>query len=113
MKKSFEEKLKQFLNENRPRLLTDKRFVIKSCFGAKAGYWCGNIFVTYGSFGVALKLPRSTVENLIKKRDGKPLQYFKNGHVKRDYVVLLPLLSKDKSRLTYLLTRSLELASSS
>jgi hypothetical protein len=56
--------LKSLLEQARPRLAKSYRLEFKNCFGAVAGYVNGNIFVSCGRFGVALRLPPAVLDNL-------------------------------------------------
>ncbi len=78
----------------------------KSVFGAVAAYADGKIFITYGKFGVALKLPADVCQSLINEDACGPLKYFEKGHVKKNYVVLSRSILDDQSRLDALLRQS-------
>jgi len=108
MAKDYSQILTSYLKLWLPRLLCDKRFEIKNCFGAKAGYWKKNIFVSCGNFGLALKLPARTISNLLHNKEAKPLKYFEKGHVKKGYAVISPAVFNKKSRMIYLLKLSIK-----
>lgn len=82
----------------------------KNCFGAVAGYVDGNIFISCGRFGIALKLPSTTINRLLEERGVRHLKYFPNGHVKRDYVVLPKRILEDRGRLKGLVDQSIRFA---
>ena len=82
------DELKKLLEHARPELASSGALDFKNVFGAVAGYVDGNIFVTCGKFGVALKLPSETLEELLKEKDAERLRYFPKGHIKKEYVVL-------------------------
>ena len=79
----------------------------KSCFGAMAGYVEGNIFISCGKFGLALKLPETHRNNLFEDPQAKPLKYFDKGHVKKEYVVLPKKVLSNSKRMTLLLEESI------
>ncbi len=67
----------------------------KMCFGAIAGYVDGKIFISCGKFGIALKLPEKIRHELMEHHNARPLRYFKNGHIKKEYVVIPSALKDD------------------
>lgn len=71
----------------------------KSVFGAVAAYADSNIFLTCGTFGIAVKLDNATCISIINEGDGEPLKYFAKGHVKKGYVVLSNDILNDPARL--------------
>jgi hypothetical protein len=92
----------------RPRLSQTHHLEFKNCFGAVAGYVEGQIFITCGKFGVALKLPPEKITALLKEKGVKPLQYFPNGHVKKDYAVLPKRILGNKDQFKKLVDTSLK-----
>ncbi len=78
----------------------------KSVFGAVGAYANGQIFMSCGKFGVAVKLPDDACASLIAAGGGTPLKYFEKGHVKRNYVVLPDSTLKDRVRTRELLKQS-------
>ena len=76
------------LKQARPKLSTTHRLEFKNVFGAVGGYVNGKIFVSYGKFGVALRLPPDTLDMLFQEKEAKHLKYFPSGHVKKEYAVL-------------------------
>jgi TfoX-like protein len=91
----------------RPKLSQTHDLEYKNCFGAVAGCIEGQIFISCGKFGVALKLPPKTIAKLSKESDVKPLKYFPKGHVKKDYAVLPRRILEDKSQFKKLIERSI------
>ena len=104
----FREKLESLLQKVRPRLSSTHNLEFKKCFGAVTGYVNGNIFISCGKFGVALKLPAKTLEKLFEDGEVKPLKYFPNGHVKKEYAVLSKHMLNDLSRLKKLVDNSIK-----
>ena len=82
----------------------------KNCFGAVAGYVNGNIFVSCGKFGLALRLPPQTLKELFKEADVSPLKYFKKGHAKKEYAVIPKRVIDDHSRFKKLVNVSIKFA---
>ncbi len=74
-------------------------WVSKPSFGAVAGYVEGKLFVSYGSFGLALKLPSEPRRELLAHGGGTPLRYFPKGHVKKEYVVIPLRILEDEQAL--------------
>ncbi|MCH7624504.1 MAG: TfoX/Sxy family protein [Chloroflexi bacterium] len=106
MKISYLDDLKKLLDHAHPGLASSGGLDFKNVFGAVAGYVDGNIFVTCGKFGVALKLPSETLEELLKERDVERLRYFPKGHIKKEYVVLPERMLADERLLKELLEKS-------
>lgn len=108
MKKNedYRGRLQSLLEQTHPRLAKNYRLEFKNCFGATAGYVNGNIFVSCGRFGVALRLPRDVLENLFKETGVSHLKYFPKGHVKKEYAVIPPRILHDQARLKALLSKS-------
>ena len=107
-KNVYIERITKLISLTRPRLSQTHHLEFKNCFGAVAGYVKGQIFITCGKFGVALKLPPKKITELIKERGVKPLQYFPNGHVKKDYAVLPKRILENKSQFKKLIDNSLK-----
>jgi TfoX/Sxy family transcriptional regulator of competence genes len=110
LKPEYLNRLTDLLERIRPRLGTTHELSFKSCFGAVAGFVDGNIFISCGRFGTALKLPAKTVASLLEEKGFKRLKYFPNGHVKKDYAVLPGRILQDKSRMKRLLHQSISFA---
>ena len=93
-----------------PALRRKHQLAFKSCFGAVAGFMNGQIFISCGRFGVALRLPPSILSDLFKDPMVGHLKYFPNGHIKKEYAVLPAQILGDEGRLKYLLDMSVEYA---
>lgn len=107
-KNSYQNQLENLLKSVRPRLSSTHDLDFKPCFGAIAGYVNGNIFISCGKFGVALKLPAKTLAELFLEDKAKPLKYFPNGHVKKDYAVLPKHILEEPSKLKKLIDKSIK-----
>jgi hypothetical protein len=103
----YRDQLKCLLKKTRPRLGSTHNLEFKKCFGAVAAYVNGNIFISCGKFGVALKLPPKSLATLLKEEGVKPFKYFPNGHVKKDYAVLSKCILDGSSRLKKLVNQSI------
>ena len=104
----YSEKITTLLEQVRPKLSTIHRLEFKNVFGAVGGYVNGPIFVSCGTFGVALRLPALTLESLFNEKIAKHLKYFPNGHVKKEYAVLPKRVIEDSHKFKKLLDKSIE-----
>ena len=111
LKSKYLNTIKNLLRQTLPGLETEHELAFKSCFGAVAAYVDGNIFATCGQFGVALKLPSITVEELLKEQGGQLLKYSANGRVKKNYVVIPTQLLVDRENLGNLVGQSVQYVS--
>ena len=107
-KNKYLDKVTKLISQARPRLSKTHNLEYKNCFGAIAGYVEGHIFISCGKFGVALKLSPKKINELSKERDVKPLQYFPNGHIKKDYAVLPKRILENKGQFKKLIENSLK-----
>ena len=104
----YRDELEGLLKKVRPRLSSTHDLAFKKCFGAVAGYVNGNIFISCGRFGVALKLPPKTLATLFEDEEVKPLKYFPNGHIKKEYAVLPKNILDDSKKLKKLIDKSID-----
>jgi TfoX/Sxy family transcriptional regulator of competence genes len=70
----------------------------KHFFGGAAGYADGRIFISLTPAGLALKLPEEARLRLIEE-GAKPLRYFADGPIKKNYVVVPDGLAHDDGAL--------------
>ena len=103
----YRDRISDVLERTRPRLASTHELSFKKCFGAIAGYVDENIFISSGRFGIALKLPATTIDRLMAEDGARHLKYFPKGHVKRDYVVLPQQVLEDQRRLKKLVDGSI------
>ena len=108
MENKYLNEITKLLQQVFPRLAITHNLKFKNCFGAVAGYIDGNIFISCGKFGVALKLPKAVLDNLFNDKDVKHLKYFPNGHIKKEYVVLSRRILENKKILKKLIDRSIK-----
>jgi len=107
----YRNQLESLLKKARPRLSSTHNLEFKPCFGAIAGYVNGEIFISCGKFGVALKLPAKTLAVLFLEDKAKPLKYFPKGHVKKEYDILPRHILEEPSKLKKLIDRSIKQSS--
>lgn len=111
MRGSYLDELTDLLEQACPRLAATHQLEFKNVFGAAAGYVNGNIFMSYGKFGVALRLPPETLERAFKEKGVEPLKYFPKGHIKKEYAVLPKRILDDKDQFKGLLDKSIRYVS--
>ena len=76
-----------------------KKIEVKHFFSGAAIFVNGNICISLTPVGLALKLPERSRKTLLKRKGTKPLRYFPNGPMKKDYVVLPQTMVKDRRTL--------------
>ena len=108
MENKYSKKIVKLLEQAHPKLATTHRLEFKNVFGAVGGYVNKHIFISYGKFGVALRLPPETLDNLFKNKSAKHLKYFPNGHIKKEYAVLPKRIVKDRRQFKKLVDKSIK-----
>ena len=94
MKNKYSDEIIYLLNRTHPKLASAHRLEFKNFFGAIVGYIDGNIFISCGNFGIALKLPAQTLGELFEMKDVQQLKYFAKGHIKKSTRCYLSVSSK-------------------
>jgi len=108
VKNKYLDRLTTLLEQTDSKLTATYRLEFKNVFGAVAGYINGNIFISCGKFGIALKLPPPEfLAELFKEKGIKHLQYFPNGHVKKEYAVIPQRIIENKQRFKKILYKSI------
>ena len=107
MKDVYLKQLTKLLKQTRPRLVSTHRLAFKNVFGAIGGYVNGRIFISCGTFGVALRLPPETLSTLFRETDIKHLKYFPKGHIKKEYAILPKRILNNKTQLKKLVDISI------
>ena len=107
MSDKYFNRLTALLKQVRPKLASTHQLVFKNVFGAVGGYVNGRIFISCGTFGIALKLPPEMLEALFREKGIKRLKYFRNGHVKKEYAVLPKRMLNNKRQFRKLLDKSI------
>ncbi len=110
MQNHYAEQLIELLTQRRPEMVFRCRLEFKNVFGAVGGYIKGRIFVVYGRFGLALKLPPDIRDPLFKKKIAARFRYFPNGHIKKEYALLAQRVLDDRPRLNELIDASIKYA---
>src|SRR3989344_8375231 len=108
MENLYLNEIRILLKQARPKLSTTHRLEFKNVFGAVGGYVNGKIFVSYGKFGVALRLPPDTLDMLFQEKEAKHLKYFPSGHVKKEYAVLSKRMLENKHQLKKFVDESIK-----
>ncbi len=103
----YENTLREILCSAWPN--TDRHYTLeyRKLFGVSGGYVNNKIFCSCGGFGLALKLPLEDRAEMFQA-GGKPLKYFPNGHIKKDYVVLTDKMIGDHKKLRRLIEVSVQ-----
>jgi TfoX/Sxy family transcriptional regulator of competence genes len=104
MQVNYRQQLEQLIDD--ASLPASCQISYKSVFGAVGAYANGQIFMSCGTFGVAVKLADDACASLVAEGAGGPMKYFEKGHVKRNYVVLASATLKDRARTQNLLRQS-------
>ena len=110
MSNTYSDTLEKLFHQVHPELFIVHQITFKNCFGAIAGYVDGHIFASCGKFGVALRLPPEVLAELLKEAGVAHLQYFPNGHVKKEYAVLPKSMIDDRGRFRELVGKSVDFA---
>jgi hypothetical protein len=87
MAKEYFEKLSNLIRELNIEDEVDFPLEIKHFFSGAALYVNGTIRVSWSPVGLAFKLPKAEVNELIKNGKAKPLRYFPKGNIKKGYAL--------------------------
>ncbi|MCH7553009.1 MAG: TfoX/Sxy family protein [Chloroflexi bacterium] len=101
MTKEHLEELSGLLQRAVPRGLKSVKLECKHFFSGAAVYANGKICMTLTPAGFAMKLPEEPRSILMKHEGAKPLRYFPEGPIKKDYVVVPNVMLKDMKALKY------------
>ena len=107
MAKEYLERLEALLRPVARTLPPEVEFAIKHFFSGAAAYANGRICITLTTVGLALKLPEDSRASL-KKKGAKPLRYFPNGPIKKDYVVVPRSYREDRRKLAAWARKSID-----
>ena len=80
-----------------------KKIEVKHFFSGAAVYANGKICISLTPVGLALKLPERSRTTLLKRKGTKPLRYFPQGPIKKEYVVLPKTMVNDRRALRRLI----------
>ncbi len=107
MARQYLEKLQSLLHPLTRALPAGVALECKHFFSGAAAYAEGRICITLTTVGLALKLPEDGRAELTKE-GAKPLRYFANGPIKKDYVVVPPAFLDDPERLAIWARKSVD-----
>ena len=85
----------------------DWDIVVKPFFGGAAAYANSKICLSLTKIGFAVKLPAADRQILLQLEGAKPLQYFPNAPIKKEYVVLPQAEIDDSERLRHWILRAM------
>src|SRR5438876_6652721 len=106
MAKIFLDQLSRIIDRATSGRIGDVSLECEHFFSGAAVYASGRICASLTPVGFAIKLPREARDILSRRRGTKPLRYFANGPVKKEYVVLPEAMVGDRDRLRSLLELS-------
>ena len=109
MAKEYLEKLEALLAPAARKLPPEIELEVKHFFSGAAAYANGRLCITLTTVGLALKLPEDSRARL-KKKGAKPLRYFPNGPIKKDYVVVPRSYREDRRKLATWARKSIDYA---
>ena len=107
MQDKYFEKITKLLEQASPKLAITYRLEFKNVFGAIGVYVNGRIFISCGKFGVVLKFSPQVLVKLFREKDVFHLQYFPNGHVKKEYAVIPQRMLDNSIRFKKLVDKSI------
>lgn len=99
MAKIFLDQLARMIDRVTSGRIGDVTVECKHFFSGAAVYANGRICASLTPAGFAIKLPKESRDVLSKRRGVKPLRYFAQGPVKKEYLVLSQALIRDRSAL--------------
>ncbi len=88
MAQKYLERLTALMREATSGRFKDIKLEYKHFFSGAALYANGKICISLTPVGFATKLPEESRNALLKQKGTKPLRYFPEGPIKKDYVVL-------------------------
>ena len=88
MAKEYLEKLSNLIKKIYPTKPKNIEIITKHFFSGAAIFANGIICITLIPVGLAIKLPEKQRERLINEKNAKPLRYFPNAPIKKEYIVL-------------------------
>jgi len=88
MARAYIEKLSYLLQRANIADTESVKLEVKHFFGGAAIYANGKICVTLTKIGLALKLSEKTRQKLVETEDARPVQYFPQGPIKKEYALL-------------------------
>jgi len=108
MARAYINKLSELMERAAPKGSPEAKLEVKHFFSGAAVYANGKICITLTPIGLALKLPEEDIKSLIDEEGAKPLQYFPEGPIKKNYVLLPGNIVGDSKKLEYWVKLSIE-----
>jgi len=108
MAQEYFDRLSGLINEVTPSMSISADLEIKHFFSGVAVYANGRICISLTPAGLAVKLPESLRNDLLKEKGTSSLRYFPKAPIKKDYVVLSKTILKNSDVLGFWLERSIE-----
>lgn len=88
MAKEYLDKLTVLIDKTTSGTFKNISLECKHFFSGAALYANGKICISLTPVGFAIKLPEESRNALLKQKGTKPLRYFPEGPIKKDYVIL-------------------------
>lgn len=108
MAREYVERLTALVGEATSGRFKDIDLECEHFFSGAALYANGKICISLTPVGFAIKLPEASRNALLKQKGTKPLRYFPQGPIKKDYVVLPKTMLNDMKVLRYWVKLSIE-----
>ena len=108
MTHEYSERLSELIKRTNLGKLKNVKLEVKHFFSGAAVYANSSICITLTPVGLAIKLPEQLRNKLIKQKGAKPLRYFPQGPIKKDYAVLSESMLTDIKNLRLWLKPSIE-----
>lgn len=108
MSKEYLEKLTTLIDKTSSGTFENIRLECKHFFSGATLYVNGKICLSFTPVGFAIKLPEESRNALLKQKGTKPLRYFPEGPIKKEYVVLPKTILSDAKALRHWVKISIE-----
>lgn len=108
MTQEYLERLTALMSEVTSGRFRDIKLEYKHFFSGAALYANGKICISLTPVGLAIKLPEESRNALLKQKGTKPLRYFPEGPIKKDYVILPNAILNDVNVLRHWAIVSIE-----
>jgi len=108
MAKEYLDKLTALIDKATSGTFKNISLECKHFFSGAALYANGKICISLTSVGFAIKLPEESRNALLKQKGTKPLRYFPEGPIKKDYVILSKTILNDVKILRHWVKLSIE-----
>lgn len=108
MAQEYLERLAALMRETTSGRFKDIKLEHKHFFSGAALYANSKICISLTPVGLAVKLPEESRNTLLKLKGTKPLRYFPEGPIKKDYVILPKTILSDAKVLRHWVKISIE-----